>query len=274
MALAVPSDQVNALQVAVQDQILGNNHEDAMKAAKEALALAQKEGSKMSEATALLSLGQAYRATGKAKDAVQKASEARELFKKTSGATGEGVALALIAAIHHEQTDELSYDLSAQKTAYNSAVRAGRDAVKCLTEGGGAPLVLADAQNILCNLMLSKGDFKMAIGSAVEAVEIFKEHGDENGRAEALLNLCESHIIAGNYEDYHRQQMFLPQANMHAAAAGKYALEASKIFQKLGKADKMRRCSVILDMERIQQASSYRNKQFDYSTWKNQATVK
>jgi len=272
--LALPSDKIGHLQVAVQDQILSNSHEEAMRSAKEALALAQKEGSKASGGVALLSMGQVLRATGKSKDAVTKASEARDMFKKAQGVTGEGVALALIATVHHEQTEEFSYDPGAQKSAYVSSVRAARDAVRCLKEGGGAPLVLAEVQNTYCTLMLLKGDYKAAVPAALDATEIYKAQGDEAGLAESQLNLAESHVLAGANEDYQRQQWFLPMGCYHAAAAGARAEQALQLFQRLGKKDKVGRCKVILEMERVVACSSYRSKPFCYDTWKDQLTTK
>merc|ERR1711941_256676 len=122
--------------------------------------------------------------------------------------------------------------------------------------------------------MLMKGDYKLAVPAALEATELFKASGDESGTAESLLNLAESHVLAGCHEDYQRQQMFLPMGNMHAAAAGKCAEQALQLFQKLDKQEKAGRCKVILEMERVVQCTNYRNKPFCYHTWKTQATVK
>merc|ERR1712150_137319 len=105
---------------------------------------------------------------------------------------------------------------------------------------------------------------KELLGWASERRRLQEEGGEPKALAEACLNVAQIHILAGQVEDHMRYQMFLPQANHHAAAAGGAAQEALQLYRQVNDPDKMRLAQEILDIERVRSSKHLHGKPFNY----------
>merc|ERR1712187_599746 len=100
--------------------------------------------------------------------------------------------------------------------------------------------------------------------------EAATQSGDKAKLAEILLNLANLHVIAGQMEDYQRQQMYMPIGTRHAGAAGRAAEQAKVLCMATGNDAGTKKADIILNMERVEACKATRSTPFyyDYKTYK------
>jgi len=275
MALAgLPAlGEVEPLVQAVNELLGTHELDEAMEKAQEAVVVGQQAKDKVTEAVALLLVAQVQLASEDLDEAMQTAKSAKMKFMTRGIEAGEGIAQGLIADVQFKALHNI-YDPGAHKSAVRNTAGAYKQAIDLMHQAGVKTNALANAQTSLAALSLSTKDAKTAIPAAKEALDIYQELGDDAGSAEAALVLAEAHVLAGISEDYIRQQLILPPATAHAAAAGKCAEMARGFFEVLEDWDKYERAQAILDMEKVQTNAKFREVQFVYDTWALQSTVK
>mmetsp|Transcript_61628 Transcript_61628/g.180107 ORF Transcript_61628/g.180107 Transcript_61628/m.180107 type:complete len:123 (+) Transcript_61628:89-457(+) len=114
----------------------------------------------------------------------------------------------------------------------------------------------------------SEQDLKDALATYNKQKEQCMKDGDKLGQAEAALAMSQIHVMAGKIEDGRRNQMFLPMAKMHPAAAGANAELAAGLYSELGAekySEQIKSAMAVLEMERVQWNAAYRGQKFDYN---------
>lgn len=163
-------------QATILETIIGANFQkgdadDALRAAKELAALSKASGNKAAEASALERAAAAMLANEEFPQALKAAEEALSAAK---GAQNEDAQLAAMATIYdaHRAVGKPVSALSAAQELLAAAKKSGRK-----RDSAEALLLVADAQ----------AGNKEAVGSAREAVGVFREIQDKAGEAAALV---------------------------------------------------------------------------------------
>jgi len=170
--------QEEALGIIVDVNLMLDKVSDANDAAIDALAVAKECGDKLGEAAALNTLGQLAMQKGDIQKASEYAQQMLEVSKASDNTSGQAAALHTIATtlLSKDQYSEEGFEAAQESVALYRAVGD--------TTGG------ASALHTFASCLFVRGEFKLGLRIAREALDCFRLTGDE-AQAEALKILID-----------------------------------------------------------------------------------
>eukprot|EP00439_Symbiodinium_sp_Y106_P049848 s1751_g6.t1 len=179
LALAREVRDVEVIGTALQALMQANGEEEkAASIAEEELMMAKKVGDRRREAYAQLKMAQAMIAQDRPRDALRRATEAAERLKEMGDLKGEAKATQLLV------------ELQCQARRSMEASRTAKEAQRLFKEAGDMKGCVGVLQ-ILTSLHLEAGDPHAAIQAARDQVKLFREAGFKEEEASATLGLAE-----------------------------------------------------------------------------------
>jgi len=205
--LGIKAGEAFAKSVLANVYILAGEPKDAVRAATEAIAIFRELSSKKSEANALHALVSASVMKRDVDGALVAAKEMAEIVKETGDKAKHGLAVGMVARLHLVN-DEPTLASNAAEEAMGLSDATGKMAAMtveyetCLATGKPTSalkaakevLALAKDKKRQANAQLMVGDAmaasKDSLGAAEDAAKLFKELGDKDGQAAALISLA------------------------------------------------------------------------------------
>jgi len=209
-------------------QIERGNTESSFSYLTEALSLAIEQGNLQGKATALQTIGAAYRLTNKPDDALQNLQQALDIEKQIGDKGGMAFSIRQIA------------DTYKLKGKPEDAGKNYEQALKLETELGNQ----ADLGGVLLNygdLLDSQGKYDQALETTKRALQIELQVGDENTQGICLNDIGNIYFQQGQYDEaltYFQRSLDLRQKLKVQSGIANSLNNIGESYRKLGQFDK------------------------------------